>query len=146
MNMEDREREEFLRQQYECIIEQLSAKAIEASDIVSARTKELEDERKKREEVEAALYASEVSASETRGKLESLRNDYDMQVQAMTEFAASLQEQVERLDVEMSDLRTCQVQCGTCHEWNTVEYLTTTGAYGKICSKGDHPTLTFKRC
>ena len=146
MNMEDREREEFLRQQYECIIEQMTAKCDEAIDLMTHNTEELETERKLREEAESALRASEMTVAETREKLNALRQDYDMQVQAMTEYATSLQEQVGRLDVEMTDLRTCQVQCGTCHEWNTVEYLTKEGGYGKSCAHGGHATLTFKRC
>jgi len=146
MNMEDREREEMLRQQYECIIEQLAAKCDEAVDIMTRNAEELQTERRQREEAESALRESVLAAAQTQEKLTSLQHDYDMQIQAMTEYATSLQDQVGKLDVEMSDLRGCHVQCGTCHEWNTVEYLTKEGGYGKSCAHGGHPTLTFKKC
>ena len=130
--MEDRERETLLREQYEVVVEQLLAKAHEADELCSTRG--------------AELAAEQAARAALKEQLDALQHTYDMQVQAMTEYAAALQEQVGRLDVQLSDLRACHVRCGTCQSWNTVEQLTAPGAeYGSVCAAGDHPTLSFKR-
>ena len=84
--------------------------------------------------------------AEARDDLAGARTHYEGQLEALTEYAAALKDQVAALDVRLTDVHACEVQCATCRGWNSVQYLLSPdGAGGKVCSHGNHPTCTFKR-
>ena len=84
--------------------------------------------------------------AEARDDLAGARTHYEGQLEALTEYAAAVKDQVAALDVRLTDVHACEVQCATCRGWNSVQYLLSPdGAGGKVCSHGNHPTCTFKR-
>lgn len=155
MRTTDAEREHLraLRAQYEGAVAQAvraaraaDARAGAAQQAAAAARAEAAQERARAEAAEQQGAVVARALDETRDDLADVRAQYEGQLQALTECTAALKDQVAALDVRLTDVQACEVQCATCRAWNTVQYLLSpAGAGGKVCAHGDHPTCTFKR-
>ena len=142
-----------LRAQYEDAVAQAvraaraaDARALAGQQAAAAARAAAAEERARAEAAEQQGTVLARALDETRDDLADVRAHYEGQLQALTECAAALKDQLAALDVRLTDVQACEVQCATCRAWNTVQYLLSpAGAGGKVCAHGDHPTCTFKR-
>ena len=151
--MEDVERERALREHYESAIAQVTRMAHIADTKASQalRDSALVKQQLVQEQAHATAAEQEKiilrqELADAKDDLNSMRKQYDGQLDALTEYSAGLKDKVSTYDVELTNIRGCQVQCATCKGWNTIQYLLSpNGAGGKVCQHGPHPTCSFKR-
>lgn len=152
LSYDDKEREKLLIEHYEQMLAQVTKRA------QLADTKAVEYQRGYDSvQAELANLSSELSTSKaectktaqalakSQDDLESTRQNYESQMVALTEHIGGLNDMVAKLDEEITRLKGVRIQCGTCRGWNSLGYLITGGMNGKICSNGNHPTLSFMK-
>lgn len=149
---DDKEREKLLMEHYEQALAQVTKRAQLADRKAAESQLGYSSVQAELANMSAELTASKGECAKTeqalakaKSDLESTRQNYEGQMIALTEHIGGLNDTVAKLDEEVTRLKGVKIQCGTCHKWNTLGYLLTSGMNGKICGNGNHPTLSFMK-
>lgn len=141
----DREREAALKQHYKAQRAQLLGQMKIADGKAQKYHEEYERVARELQQSQAISLERKTNLENTLAQLkaakedvDSTRNNYQDQMQVLTEHLVQLNEKLSKQQESIDRLKGHKVQCGRCGIWNTVAWLVTEGGNGRRCSRGNH--------